>query len=358
MNRSLLLRIFTFIIFLHFLLPARETVSGAETAALPGAGENLELEKAKRHFRSAEFDKAVAILEQLVAASTLSQPDRIDALEYLAYCYVAKRKHDRVKAIFADLLQIRPDYQPHEEFISDPGLMRCYLESRKKVVGNLWDAGQEPGIKTIAVLDFDNNSIDDAERLANLGKGLADMLITDLAALSKIKVVERERIQYVLSEIALSDSTFRGKRLVDPEYAVRVGKLMGAQSVLIGSFMKLGKKLRVDVRLVKTETSEIFKTELVDGGQDEIFDLARQLAVKVAQNLDVTIGKVEKEKLERFERNGVPLEAWMAYAEALNLLDQERYAEARKFFERALTIAPDFQLAQKKMKVLLTFARG
>ena len=222
----------------------------------------------------------------------------------------------------------------------------------------MWQAGHQAGVKTIAVLDFDNNSIDDVEKLANLGKGLADMIITDLATLSKLKVVERERIQFVLDELALSDSTVKNKRLVDPEFAVRVGKLMGAQSVLIGSFMKFGKKLRVDVRMVKTETSEIFKTDFVDGSQDDIFDLSKKLAIKVTQNLDVALDKLEKDKLENKEVKEVPLEAMMAYSEALNLLDQERYTEARTLLDRALTIAPDFQMAQQKLTVLKTFSRG
>jgi len=358
MSSSIFLRRLLFIVSINLLFFAPVLLAAANGASLIVTGDDAELQNAKKFFRNGDIDQAISTLEKLVAGAALSPADRVEALEYLAFSYVNKKKYDRVKANFVEILRLRPDYELEEAMMSHTGLMRCYCEARKEVVGNIWEAGPQPGIKTVAVLDFDNNSIDDVERLANLGKGLADILITDLAALSKLKVVERERIQFVLDEIARSESSLGGKRVLDPDFAVRLGKLMGAQSVLIGSFMKFGKKLRIDVRLVKTETSEILKTDFVDGGQDEIFDLTKKLTVKVAQNLDLVIGKVERQNLERLQPKAVPMEATMAYSEALDMLDQERYAEAQKMLEKALALAPNFQLAQEKMKVLQTFAKG
>jgi len=327
------------------------------SAPAHGSG-NAELDNAKKLFNNGEINKAVPILEKLIATSTLSPADRVEAWEYLAFCHVARQQNARVQDCFAKIIQIQSDYRPPESLHSHPGLMRAFYGASKESGNGMLPPITAPGgIKTVAVLDFDNNSIDDVERLANLGKGLADILITDLAALSKLKVVERERIQFVMSEIAISDSTVKGRRLVDPQFAVQLGKLMGAQSVLIGSFMKIGKKLRVDARLVKTETSEVLTTESVDGGQDEIFDLAKKLVLKVGQNY-VKIEKIDQQKLERLQPQAVPLEANMIYAEALDKLDQERYAEARQLLEKALALAPDFEMAQQKLKVLKTFSKA
>ena len=339
-----------------FLLAPRSTSTATANDLLP-SDENVELENAKKLFRDGEFDQSITILERLISTSTLAQIQRVQALEYLAFCNVAKDKYDRVQTCFADILPIRPDYEPPESFRSHPGLMESYMKARKKIVGDVKISAASGDIKTVAVLDFDNNSIDDAERLANLGKGLADILITDLGTLKKLKVVERERLQFILQEIALGDTT-GGKQRIDQEYAVRLGKLMGAQSVLIGSFMKIDKKLRIDTRLVKTETSEILKTDFVTGDQDAVLELASQLALKVAQNLDVVINQAEKKNLERMQKKEVPLEAWMVYAESLNMLDSERYTDARKLLEKALAIAPDFEAANQKMNVLKTFGKG
>ncbi len=326
--------------------------------ALPlWAADNLELEKAKTMFRDGRIDEAVSLLERLVTTSTLSQNDRVEALEVLAYCNVARQREDQVQNSFAQILQVDAAYEPRDTYLSHPAVMRAWMNARKQVAGN-FALAPSGNIKTIAILDFDNNSLDDAGRLANLGKGLADILISDLGTLTKLKVVERERIQFILDEIQRSDAMVSGEKLVDPEFAVRLGKLLGAQSMLIGSYMKFGSKLRMDVRLVKTETSEIIKTESAEGKADEIFELSKKLAIKISEDLEVAINKAEEENLERVRKEEIPLEAAMAYSEALNMLDQERYQDARKMLNKALSISPSFRMARNKLALLETFQKS
>ena len=321
------------------------------------ASDNLELEKAKAWFRDGNIDEAVALLERMITTSTLSSQDRVEALEVLAYCNVAKQREPNVQSSFAQILTINASYEPRDSYLSHPAVMRAWMNARKQVLGNVAIAPPS-GIKTIAILDFDNNAIDDADKLANLGKGLADILITDLTALTKLKVLERERIQFIVEEIQRNEATVAGQPAVDPNFAVQVGKLLGAQSVLFGSYMKFGKKLRLDVRLVKTETSEIIKTNFIEGGADDIFDLSKKLAIKISEDLEVALNKVEEEKVERIRKEDVPLEAAMAYSEALNLLDQERYSDARSMLTKALNLAPSFKLARTKLTLLQTFQKG
>src|SRR5207245_76973 len=73
----------------------------------------------------------------------------------------------------------------------------------------------------VAVLYFDNNTGDPA--MDALQKGLADMMITDLAAVDGVTVVERSRLQAVVGELALQ----RGKYF-DQQTAVKLGKGVGA----------------------------------------------------------------------------------------------------------------------------------
>src|SRR5688572_13855365 len=56
--------------------------------------------------------------------------------------------------------------------------------------------------RTVAITYFDNNT-NNAD-LAPLAKGLADMLITDLSHVSSLQIVERERLNQVLSELKLA----------------------------------------------------------------------------------------------------------------------------------------------------------
>jgi curli biogenesis system outer membrane secretion channel CsgG len=336
--------------FVHSL---NRLLAAALLLALPAlAAENQELERAKSHFRAGHIDQAVALLEKLISTSTLSKPDRVEAWEFLAFCNVAKQNEERVQTSFTEILKLDAAYEPRDSYLSHPAVMRGWATARKEVLGNYWQLTTESGIKTVAILDFDNNSINDADKLANLGKGLADIVITDLSALTKLKVVERERIQFITEEIQRSEATVQGQPLVNPEFAVRVGKLLGAQSVLLGSYMK------IDVRLVKTETSEIIKTDFVEGSPDEVLNLAKKLAIKISENLDIAVNKVDEERIERLQHKEIPLEAAMAYSEALNLLDQERYNDARTMLGKALQLAPSFKMAQDKLTILHMFQKS
>src|SRR5207237_10484029 len=83
----------------------------------------------------------------------------------------------------------------------------------------------------VAVLYFDNNSFGkDRGDYDGLGKGIADLLINDMASSASMRVVERDRIQSILQEQALVQS-----KTIDARTAVRIGKLLGAQSIITGS---------------------------------------------------------------------------------------------------------------------------
>ena len=71
------------------------------------------------------------------------------------------------------------------------------------------------------MLYFDYSGKD--QDLGVLRKGLAQMLISDLAGLESVRLVERDRLEEILAELKLAQS---GK--LDPQAAAKVGKLLGA----------------------------------------------------------------------------------------------------------------------------------
>src|SRR5215208_1653722 len=72
----------------------------------------------------------------------------------------------------------------------------------------------------VVVFTFTNSSIGPAKAdFDGIATGIQDLLITDLASNSKIRLVDRSRISEILQEHDLARS---GQ--VDPETAVRVGK--------------------------------------------------------------------------------------------------------------------------------------
>ncbi|MFQ5865023.1 MAG: CsgG/HfaB family protein [bacterium] len=310
---------------------------------------NKELEEAKRYFNDGHFQKAIELLERLIITKTLPKDTYRQASEYLAVAYVSNNQDKKAEEIFAQILQADPNYKPSDLWWPHQRLMANYYKMRQKTGLSLRVSPQGPGIKTIAIIDFENYSIDEAERYENLGGALSKILISDLAVLSNLQVVERERIQFLIKELELTEKKVGGKNIVDPEYAPQLGKLLGAHSFVFGSFIRFGKTFRMDVRLVKTETGEIFKTASVEGKPDKIFELAKKLILKITKNLDVDIKKVERKKLDELGKSEIPIEAVVLYGDAMSMLNQEKYKDAFQKLERALGMAPDFHKAKEVM---------
>jgi hypothetical protein len=85
-----------------------------------------------------------------------------------------------------------------------------------------------PEPDSIAVQAFVNRG---DEQYRAMAKGLAAMIIADLSKVPGLKVLEREKVQLLLDEMKLGDAG-----LANPEGAVRSGRLMRAEKVIVGNF--------------------------------------------------------------------------------------------------------------------------
>jgi Uncharacterized protein involved in formation of curli polymers len=146
-------------------------------------------------------------------------------------------------------------------------------------------AAPAPGAPVVAILAFDNNSIGkDAKDFDGIGKGVMDLLITDLASSSKVRVVDRERVQQILDEQKLSKTG-----AIDAETAVKVGKLLGACYSIYGGFMRdLSGGNVLTAHTTSNETGQIENPEKVQSKGDDVMALIAQLASKLASDLKLT----------------------------------------------------------------------
>ncbi len=164
--------------------------------------------------------------------------------------------------------------------------------------------------------------------------------------------MERERIQYLIEELELTEKQVGGKKIVDESMAPRLGKLLGAHSFIFGSFIRIGDNFRIDARIVKTETGEIFKTASMEGDPDKVLELAKKLTLKISKDLELKIKKMDKEKLEDLGKERVPIEALALFGDAMSNANQEKYEAAYAKLEQALTVAPDFKKARDMLDVI------
>jgi TolB-like protein len=134
---------------------------------------------------------------------------------------------------------------------------------------------------TVAVLPFEVAAMKDRADYESLNKGIAELMVSTLAANPGVRVLERERIQKLLDEQSLGAS---GR--VDAETAVRIGKLLGVHHMLTGLVMVDGRRqVRLTARSINTETGVIEYAESVSGKADDLLSLIDQLGNKVNTGL-------------------------------------------------------------------------
>ena len=172
-----------------------------------------------------------------------------------------------------------------------------------------------------------------AEDRAALQETLGEYLQATLAAIPDVKLVERDALAKVIAEQELSLSG-----LTDPVTAARVGKIVGAEKLIYGSFLQSGDKLSVIARLADAETAKVVGTEIVDGSSDDIAMLFEQLAERLAVQLNV------RQQKSGILRQAVPvrkLEAATYGSRAMAFLAKDDYESAFQNFDRALLVEND-----------------
>ena len=194
--------------------------------------------------------------------------------------------------------------------------------------------------QTVAISYFDNTS--GLEEYNPLSKGLADMLITDLSNVKSIKIVEREKLETLLSEIKLGDSKF-----FDPSTAQKLGKGLGAGYMLTGSYFIMGETMRIDARLVNVGTGEVSMGEEITGEKNTFFELEKNLVEKLIETLKIPLPKSEGVKVRKIHTTS--FESFNAYSTALDAYDKGKYQESQKYLEKAVEIDGDFEIAWDKM---------
>jgi TolB-like protein len=191
---------------------------------------------------------------------------------------------------------------------------------------------------TVAVAYFDNTS--GVTALDPLKKGLADMLVSDLTGTPLVRMVERERLDAVLTEVALQRSSW-----VDSSSAVRLGKGLGAAYIVTGAYLVQGDTIRVDARVIDVETGEIAAATHAEGLAGDVLTLERTLAGALAERLG---GPVPLALQKRMGRRGTrSLDALNAYSQGLDALDRGDTTGAADAARRALAKDPAFVAADE-----------
>ena len=229
---------------------------------------------------------------------------------------------------------------------------RTELEaSAKSAVAQEAQLASEPGPTTTIIVPPLTFSGADTS-LKPLERGVADLLITDLSRSKQLTVLERDRMQSLLDEVQRSQS---GR--VDQTTAIRAGKMLRAGSLVRGSIEQTGSSIQMNTLVVNVSTSVAGGSATGNGQLDALFDIEKQVALQIFENLGVKLTDAERTLVQAY-RPTKSLNAFLAFSRGLMAEDRGDYFEAARLFESAGRIDPGFSAAALKQSGASSAAAG
>ena len=153
-----------------------------------------------------------------------------------------------------------------------------------------------PGVLTVAVYDFKGDAA-----AASYGKNVTTLVTANLTTETNLVLLERVELSKALSEQAFGVSG-----LVNSAAAAQIGQITGAKILVAGQVMKTGDNHVIIVaNIIGTETGRLF-ADKVEGGADNLTELASDLSRKIAQTISDQatnlIAVAQESRAERLER--------------------------------------------------------
>ena len=149
-----------------------------------------------------------------------------------------------------------------------------------------------------------------------LSTGIGEVFTTKLGSLSCFNLVERIKISEALKEMELGQTG-----LVDEKTAPQVGKMIGAEGLVTGSFQIVGQAVRIDARLLDVETGRVYAFAGAYGELDKIFEAQDRIAASFLDALNAPLTDVDRLLLA--SKPTTSMEAFKLYARAADTYTPE-----------------------------------
>jgi tetratricopeptide (TPR) repeat protein/predicted Ser/Thr protein kinase len=232
----------------------------------------------------------------------------------------------------------------------------------------LWDrgphlptAGGDGSRPSVAVLYFQNNT--GKTDLDWLRKGLTEMVVTDLSQSSNVEVLSTDRLYQILAQLRRQDDA-----TVSFDTVQEIARRAGVAHVVLGSYVKSGDTIRINVTLQEASTGRILTSERVESQGDanlfpSIDDLTRRIKTQFAAPVPNPAANVlikspadaaatSSAFRALSEVTTTSSEAFQYYVQAIELHQRAQEREAIPLFEKAIDIDPTFALAMAKLAVV------
>jgi adenylate cyclase len=193
-------------------------------------------------------------------------------------------------------------------------------------------APEPPRQPSIAVLALANLSGDSANDY--LCEGIVEDIIANLSRFRSLMVIARH-------SAFLFSLKGHGARAI--------GRRLGVRYLLGGSLRRSGKRMRIAVELIDTETEGVLWSDQFNIEVEELFDVQNEITGAVASRLAVQIDFAERRQESQIS---LDMRAYGLVIRGHHLVLQyakEANAHARRLLDEAIGMAPDFSRAYAAM---------
>lgn len=196
-------------------------------------------------------------------------------------------------------------------------------------------------VPRVAVLDFNGFMMGEGGGSVALGKAIAAMLVTEFSGREGMQVIERQEIRSLIEEQEMALSG-----VLNENEAVRIGRLLGVQYVLVGAVTSIVDQLRLDIRAVDVETSEIVTVLKKTDRTSELFAVVVDLADDFSDELNL-VSPGDRPDIEQ-----IPVSATIEFSRAVDFEDRGETEQAIAHYEATLAIYPNHRDARRALERL------
>ena len=182
------------------------------------------------------------------------------------------------------------------------------------------------GPRKLAVLPFRN--IKPEAETDFLGFSLADAVITRLGYVSSLIVRPSSYVD-----------KYRNQE-IDPK---AVAKELNVDTLLIGSYIKEGEDLRINVQLIDVTINEILWPGTIDLKYEKLMTVQDRVSQQIIKELQLSLSTTESERLERNAPQNVA--AYEFFLRGVNLYSANDFAQALDMLKNSVELDPTYDEA-------------
>jgi tetratricopeptide (TPR) repeat protein len=339
-----------------FLLLAAGTAACAQRVQAPVAGPadltTLETRRARYQndpdeltaigiafYQARAYDRSRDVLLAVLAL----QPQAFEAALQLGLTYEALQQYDDALDAYhrAGAMKLSgAERKAIEGRVVALTRVRLAVEARRAIAAESALVRTAPVPNTIAVLPW--SYLGANVELKPLERGLAHLVLSDLAKVPRFTLLERERVQAMADELELG-----AVGQVDPATAARSGRLLRAAEVVQGSIRETNAgAIRLDANVVSATTAEVRASGSASDQLDQLFAMEKALVLELLGRLGVALTPAEQRAIA--ERPTADLQAFLAFSRGLEAEDRGRFTDAAQFFQQAAARDPSFNAARQR----------